>query len=624
MSDEAALLRAIHAHPDDDTPRLVYADWLDDHGQPERAEFIRLQIEWARSSDDAAHRRADELLVAHRSAWTAHHGARETERVWVGFRRGFPASLTFHNAEPTDFEILKRFPEVRRIAVEIGNLSLGAVRAISGLKQLDALSVEAVPFRPKWLPLLDALPCWAYVRIYDDDNAAFWRAWEAFQERRDARVAAVPVAERREAARRFLCGFYNSSSPRPGEPITDVRFSQMGLRDAELRLVSYLTELESVSIVEGYETEAGVRHLAALPKLKVLKLSRTPITSLAPVTGFTALEELTLMPDDGDITDAGTAALETLPNLRKLSLWPGLAGFGDETVRRLAKLKHLRDLELRVCELTDDSLSAIARCTKLERVSMDGPLTDDDLRHFAGLTNLRFLSMNGTRATDTGLMHLRKLTKLRTLVAQHDFGQTDSQLTEDGARALAAVLPEVTIILQGAVVKSPRKEHTFQRRTAGGFASALVPTYWKEQHGWERSLHFVEDGWEGVGSWSGGVVGRGEFRLYVADAEPKHTAEAALKAHRNANSHANPRVLERDSVKLRATGDTASCVYRNDFGQYLVCAVVRDGKCVTLSCEAPKARFAEFRPLFEYVARSLLTGSAALKSEDKTVLASRL
>jgi uncharacterized protein (TIGR02996 family) len=38
-------LRAIISNPADDGPRLVYADWLDERGQPERAEFIRLQIE---------------------------------------------------------------------------------------------------------------------------------------------------------------------------------------------------------------------------------------------------------------------------------------------------------------------------------------------------------------------------------------------------------------------------------------------------------------------------------------------------------------------------------------------------------------------------------------------------
>ena len=42
------LLAAIIAHPDEDTPRLMYADWLQENGDLERAEFIRLHIEWDR------------------------------------------------------------------------------------------------------------------------------------------------------------------------------------------------------------------------------------------------------------------------------------------------------------------------------------------------------------------------------------------------------------------------------------------------------------------------------------------------------------------------------------------------------------------------------------------------
>jgi uncharacterized protein (TIGR02996 family) len=42
-TDRAAFLAAILDRPDDDLPRLVYADWLDEHGEPERAEFIRTQ-----------------------------------------------------------------------------------------------------------------------------------------------------------------------------------------------------------------------------------------------------------------------------------------------------------------------------------------------------------------------------------------------------------------------------------------------------------------------------------------------------------------------------------------------------------------------------------------------------
>jgi uncharacterized protein (TIGR02996 family) len=41
----AALLAAIHANPDEDTPRLLYADWCDENGEHDRAELIRVQHE---------------------------------------------------------------------------------------------------------------------------------------------------------------------------------------------------------------------------------------------------------------------------------------------------------------------------------------------------------------------------------------------------------------------------------------------------------------------------------------------------------------------------------------------------------------------------------------------------
>jgi uncharacterized protein (TIGR02996 family) len=46
MSDEQSFLQAILANPDDDTLRLIYADWLEERGDP-RGEFIRVQIELA-------------------------------------------------------------------------------------------------------------------------------------------------------------------------------------------------------------------------------------------------------------------------------------------------------------------------------------------------------------------------------------------------------------------------------------------------------------------------------------------------------------------------------------------------------------------------------------------------
>lgn len=46
--DWELLLKAVVAAPADDLPRLVAADWLDDHNEPERAEFIRVQIQRTR------------------------------------------------------------------------------------------------------------------------------------------------------------------------------------------------------------------------------------------------------------------------------------------------------------------------------------------------------------------------------------------------------------------------------------------------------------------------------------------------------------------------------------------------------------------------------------------------
>ena len=47
MHDDAAFIRAICESPGYDLPRLVYADYLEETGRAERAEFIRLQIEIA-------------------------------------------------------------------------------------------------------------------------------------------------------------------------------------------------------------------------------------------------------------------------------------------------------------------------------------------------------------------------------------------------------------------------------------------------------------------------------------------------------------------------------------------------------------------------------------------------
>jgi uncharacterized protein (TIGR02996 family) len=93
---EDAFLRSIVADPDDDGVRLIYADWLEEHAEPkkesqERAEFIRGQIELARTNQDSPARRKlafrmRELQERHGKKWLG--PLRRSAHHWH-FHRGF-------------------------------------------------------------------------------------------------------------------------------------------------------------------------------------------------------------------------------------------------------------------------------------------------------------------------------------------------------------------------------------------------------------------------------------------------------------------------------------------------------------------------------------------------------
>lgn len=101
MTDESALLAAIHADPRSDLPRLVYADWLDDHGEADYAEFIRLQCHTAARYGALASKRASQrersLLRQHGAKWRG--GTERRDSIdWDGhikiraFQRGLPSA----------------------------------------------------------------------------------------------------------------------------------------------------------------------------------------------------------------------------------------------------------------------------------------------------------------------------------------------------------------------------------------------------------------------------------------------------------------------------------------------------------------------------------------------------
>ncbi len=111
MTPEDAFLDDIRMEPESDAPRLIFADWLEDHGQADRGEFIRVQIERHRCADEspALRRRAEGLLQRHWDEWVrplATLVGAEPGEVWLRggyhgealakFSRGFVSYLDMH------------------------------------------------------------------------------------------------------------------------------------------------------------------------------------------------------------------------------------------------------------------------------------------------------------------------------------------------------------------------------------------------------------------------------------------------------------------------------------------------------------------------------------------------
>ena len=146
MSDLDALFRAVLDRPDDDTPRLVYADALDDHGAADRAAFIRRQVAAARAEpwEPAAVR----ARVFHDDAPPGEDSRAQLPELPPGldwdarpFRRGFPAVVQARDAAAfVDADHLYDLAPVESLEIELLPITqvaaLAASRALARLKRL--------------------------------------------------------------------------------------------------------------------------------------------------------------------------------------------------------------------------------------------------------------------------------------------------------------------------------------------------------------------------------------------------------------------------------------------------------------------------------------------------------
>jgi len=172
MSDEDAFLRAICDQPDEDTPRLAFADWLDDRGGAVNAawaELIRVQVPLARgpgADRDRLVARECELTPVVVDQWSERMGIPAALR-WKDWVRGFPLTLggageairaayptfaarvpfreiTLRNATDADLIALASWPEaalVRKLGVwtESGRIGEPGLLALAGSEHLSNL-----------------------------------------------------------------------------------------------------------------------------------------------------------------------------------------------------------------------------------------------------------------------------------------------------------------------------------------------------------------------------------------------------------------------------------------------------------------------------------------------------
>jgi uncharacterized protein (TIGR02996 family) len=392
--DEEAFVSAVCESPDEDAPRLVYADWLDDHRRHERATFIRAQCRlaalkewergwwdlrregWPRSGPEACGPTPPAVAALQQTGRPIH-------------RRGFIEELraahvpAFLSAAPSLFaSVPLRVIEVREPThghlVELADSPwLARLRGLAfGLGYADAPALARLGASPHAAGLRELRMRFGAVT---GAGVAALVASPLF-----ARLAVLDLSENDFAAR-IAAPFANALADRPGElALRELSLARGGFGAGEAaRLVGCprLAGLTELDFSGNHLGGAGVTAIAESPYLRgleVLKLSRLEpgvpaMQALATSPVLAGVRWLELHTNQfGPAVARALGDTEFLCNLSRLDL--GHNPLGDKGVRALAESPHLAGLaalDLGNCRVGDVGARALA----------DSP-------HLAGLAHL--------------------------------------------------------------------------------------------------------------------------------------------------------------------------------------------------------------------------------------------
>jgi uncharacterized protein (TIGR02996 family) len=172
MSDRDALLAAVFDHPADDAPRLVYADWLDEHGEPAQAAFVRAQVELARSDPNADEH--DGIAARVDALWDPFVAELGPAAGGAGllpgdFRRGFPAAAinvlvsAFRDYSPRWWPWLP----IRAVTIDLTSSNVGELVRIPYLTRLRELVLYGDDPHGRVIPRLAKCRYFHELRVLD-------------------------------------------------------------------------------------------------------------------------------------------------------------------------------------------------------------------------------------------------------------------------------------------------------------------------------------------------------------------------------------------------------------------------------------------------------------------------
>ncbi|ADV61100.1 repeat-companion domain protein [Isosphaera pallida ATCC 43644] len=351
--DHAFFTNAIAVGGDDPVPSLIYADWLEELGNSEAAELIRLQVEFEGLERQTPHRDAIEervgLLTAHQAqVWQSRLGAQASCVEVKRFVRGLPraARIRADRIDPATLEWLMAVAPID--AFELVHLDEPSAERLAAWPLLgrirDLTVVDSQRDRDSWaLGRLLSSPHLSHLRGL---CCSFGRLWPSL----GLSLSNLPHL------RRLIL----STDPAGG--VGSV--GDTGL----IRLIEegHLKSIEHLAIRHEQIGPRGAQSLAASPTvagLRSLDLSHNHLgdRGLQELGGSVHLSGLTeLIVRDNGIGDDGVSHLANsshLYNLERLDLAINLVG--DIGLRDLAYSQVVR--RLKVVDLRRNGITAAIR-----------------------------------------------------------------------------------------------------------------------------------------------------------------------------------------------------------------------------------------------------------------------